>query len=102
MRFIDRDIDGTIINVFTEQQRDRQESVANDHPDLIAWRQTKIDREAAIAAMEAARDAGIAANLPSWDQVETAIKEAFPDPAQQKVVLKQSRVVYWLAKNSPE
>jgi len=41
-------------------------------------------------------------NLPSWAQVRTAIINAFPDPAQQNVMLKTVRIVYWLAKNEKD
>ena len=39
----------------------------------------------------------ISANVSDWTVVEAEIKSAFPDPAQQAVLLKQAKTVYWLA-----
>jgi hypothetical protein len=52
------------------------------------------------ALNEAARAAAIIDNLPSWIQVEAAV-DAISSLAEAKAFLvKLSRVVYWLAKNS--
>ena len=68
------------------------------------------DREAILAAEAAAqaiidadtisRAADIQANLPTWDQVSTAV-DNISDLSSAKVFLKKlARVVYWLAKNT--
>uniref|UniRef100_A0A6M3K7U8 Uncharacterized protein n=1 Tax=viral metagenome TaxID=1070528 RepID=A0A6M3K7U8_9ZZZZ len=64
--------------------------------------QAELDQQAAAEAERLQMIQGISDNLPSWAQVRTAVINAFPDPAQQNIMLKQAQVVYWLAKNSAE
>lgn len=42
----------------------------------------------------------INANLPSWDQVQTAIQNANTLADLRAILLKMARVLYWLAKNT--
>jgi len=41
-------------------------------------------------------------NLPSWAQFRIAIITAFPDTAQQNVILKMARVLYWIARDKKD
>lgn len=52
------------------------------------------------AAAEVTKAQAIIDNLPSWAEVETAIKSATTIAALKVIILKLARVVYWLAKNS--
>lgn len=65
-----------------------------------AYIATKKAEEDAMAVLETQKLADILTNLPSWAQVETAIKNAFPTTAQQNVILKMARALYWLAKGT--
>lgn len=68
--WIERD-NGQIVGMFANEQYLGQESLANDHPDIVAWdvkqAQKIIDRD--ITAQQKQQD--IMDNLPSWAQVET-------------------------------
>ena len=58
------------------------------------------DMLAAEAQAEKAQD--FIANLPSWSQVQTAISNIGNMAEAKQFLLKLSRVVYWLAKNSKD
>ena len=47
------------------------------------------------------RQADIDTNLPSWNQVATAINNIANLADAKAILLKMARVEYWLAKNSP-
>ena len=54
----------------------------------------------AQADKEAAKTQDIIDNLPSWDQVETAINACDTIAKLRTVVKKIARITYWLAKDS--
>lgn len=64
IRFIDRDALGQICGTYACRQREGQESLAEDHPELVAWQQ----------AMEAAR-----ADLQNVEQARAAELRALAD-----------------------
>ena len=52
------------------------------------------------ATVEAAKQAAIIDNFPSWVQIETVINNITDLAGAKAFLLKLARVVYWLARNS--
>ena len=88
-------VDGVILEMTTEEKA----AVDQAEADALA---AKLAAEQAEAARIAAKAQAFIDNLPSWSQVETAVKAAFPDAKQQAIMLKICRVVYWLAKDQKD
>lgn len=85
---------------------DRFILIVDGEPVLDPNKDSILAAEVAAVQTEANRIAAKAQafidNLPSWSQVETAVKAAFPDAKQQAIMLKICRVVYWLAKDQKD
>lgn len=98
-----KDVDGVILEMDEKEKAAVDQAEADALAAKLAAEHAAAEAaaiaQAALDAKIAAKVADFEANLPTWAQVETAVKAAFPDVKQQTIMLKICRVVYWLAKD---
>lgn len=91
-------------NIPAKESGDRFISIVNGVPTLDPNKDAVLAAEANAIAAQQASDAAKAQafidNLPSWSQVNTAITNIANLADAKAFILKLTRVVYWLAKNS--
>jgi len=80
----------------------QDEMIPEDYQALLDRFAVEDAAAAAAAAVTAQRAQDLADALPSWQQVSTAIDNAFPNLTQRSVVKKLARVVYWDVKNQTD
>ena len=112
MAFIERNGGGIVKGVYrTKQPGIADEELANDHPDVVAFLAKLNGTDAAGLAkkareeadmVEAVADRGdeqLIATLDMTDaQINTAINNAFPDPAQRVIIKRIARLAQHAAR----
>lgn len=97
--WIDRDGSNVVTGIFKNEQYPGQEKIDDSHQDVLDYINTY---HTIPQQQQAQRKQDINDNLPTWAQVNTAVSNITNLDEAKTFILKLSRVVYWLAKNSQD
>jgi len=112
-RYYDLDTNGKVKGSYAVLQPGKMLHLLEDAPDKESQRdgmpgdnwipdQDKINARLAEEARKAAKIQAFIDNLPSWDQVETAVDNIANLADAKAFIKKLARVVYWLTKDKAD
>jgi hypothetical protein len=100
--YLTRDTAGKLAGFSGNPKFPGQESITDDHPDFLAWKEAIEQTEIDSQALSDAKESAINDNLPDWATVETAVDNIGSLADAKTFIKKLARVVYWLVKNKAD